>query len=341
MVNRVILKYFRSNLGKYPLDKLKGKAVRGGYSLIDINEALMVLRTERNKAKSISSESDTGITKPVERRILNTRVESVDLKAYGIRWMRFAGIVGFVFLLLGLLNYLASFLLGDTLLNLGPNGTWTFFVITIVLAIVVVILSFFYLYGFLKLGRAVDSRLLRVATVMNIISVILVVILALIYVVFSWTMISAIGDLSTGLENELGAELGIGGPILGNAVPDSSEANLGGWIFIVGGVFILFALFIFISRLLFSVSLIKIRNLVGFSGFAGFFGIVSLILVLISMGVVVYIMLNPISLLGILTATSWIISFSEILSVATVILGFMTLFSESLVLFDSSKKFKE
>jgi len=318
MVNQVILKYFRENQAKHSLADLKKEVIGSGYPKKDVDEVVAVLKGEVGKT-SVPKVADL---KPVARK---PGVPSA--KFSGIRWMRFAGILGIVFLVLGVLNVLSGFF--GFGLSLGSSLAAS--LVLLVVAIVLIVLVCFYFYGFLRMGRAVDSKLLRVAAVMNIVGVILMIVMMIAMVAFTFFMVRNIGNSLSG--GDMDVQLGITGNAIGGL------GGLGGifWLFIIVGV--LFLLYLLTTRVLFSVALIRIRDKVRFTKIAGILGLI----VVSSMVIyyVIYLAMGPFMLMSLLSSSgSGMLGVFMVVGIGISILAYVTLLFESLALFDASKKFE-
>ena len=159
------------------------------------------------------------------------------------------------------------------------------------LLVLLIISACFYFYGFIKMGKSVDSKLLRVAAIMNIISVLFFVALMVFMVFVTWMMVSTISTISSGLSSGVGF---------------SGDFEMWGYLFYLLGAITL--VFVFVSRFLFSVSLIRIRKKVRFSMIAGITGLVVAVLLLVLYGISFYSAMSP---FGFFSSISWLNSLIE------------------------------
>ena len=297
MVNDVVMTYIEKNERKFPMKDILAKILSKGYSKEDFDEALDVL-----KKKEIVLDKDVELKQKVGFR------EPVSRKKGGLKWMKIAGIIGMVFFVLMFLNFVLGVLVGVDVSN--SIGGW----IMLGLLAVLIVLTCFYFYGFIRMGKSVDSKLLRGAAIMNIVSVLLFVALMVFMIIITWMMFSTI---SSGLSDGVG----FGG-------------NFETWayLFYLFGVVTLVS--VFVSRVLFSISLIRVRKKVGFLLIAGVLGLIVAVLLLVLYGISIYLAMNP---FGFLVSID---SFIEYLAMGFGVLSMIMILFESLSLFNSSKKFE-
>ena len=297
MVNDVVLSYIEKNRGLFPMKDIRAKILSRGYSKEDIDEALDVL-----KKKEIVLDKDVELKQKVGFR------ESAPKKRARFKWMKLAGVVGVVFFVFLLVNFVLGVLVGVDVSN--SIGGW----IMLGLLAVLIVLTCFYFYGFIRMGKSVDSKLLRGAAIMNIVSVLLFVALMVFMIIITWMMFSTI---SSGLSDGVG----FGG-------------NFETWayLFYLFGVVTLVS--VFVSRVLFSISLIRVRKKVGFLLIAGVLGLIVAVLLLVLYGISIYLAMNP---FGFLVSID---SFIEYLAMGFGVLSMIMILFESLSLFNSSKKFE-
>jgi len=324
MVNDVILKYFKDNRVKHSVEDLKKGALKGGYLEKDIDEAI-ALSVSKVDTPKIKSESVGAV------------VSGDGGKVSGKKYMKFAGILGIVFLVLGVLNFIVGFF-G---VELFATSSTIMSVIMIVVAFVLIVLVCYYFYGFIKMGKVVESKLLRVSAMMNIILIITIFVLAVVSIVWTIFVTTMMSNGLSGATSEFDAIADSTGTMTGNAIAGGLGMTMSGWFFLVLGIFFLFILFVFLARLLFSIALIKVGKTIKFARIAGILGLVLLAVAIISYGFQIYMAMNFFSLAGTFLANLWFLDFLFWVGIAVSIVGFVMLLLESLALFDASKKFEK
>ena len=314
MANQIVLNYLKNYSGKYPPAQLRQKIISSGYSENDVDEAIAILGLNE-QAKSVSS-TNFGISTPHK----------------GVKWMKIAGVVGFVFLVFSLVSIVISFFAASLLTNL--TSLTLIVVISGILSVVMFVLFILYYYGFVKMGKYTESKLLRFSAMSIIISAFAIIVLVIVSIVFLYSFISsAFSPSSIALFNPVSS------PISGNAVAATSSAatsGLGtlGWILFL--VFLLLMLFILVVNILFFVSLILVGKKVKFTKIAGFLG---LILIAVSIVSFIFIASNPLIMISMLVSSAARVGYI-VFQVILYILGLAVLLLESLALFDASKKFE-
>jgi len=313
MTNKVILNYFKKHCVTHSLKELKTKALASGYSKKDVEEVIDILR-KKNDKKNVSKacKEDVKITNKGDRK-----------------WIRFSGSIGIVFFVLGVLGFVLGLFGVDA--NSFSSSPSLVSIFVLVLFFILIVLVCFYFYGFFRMGKLADSKLLRVSAIMNIFIIVGFIVLTIASFLFMWYFTySANSDLrGSGLE---------GGFITGNAISSSggigSMMGLGGIL-----IFSLLPLYIFISRILFSIALVKIGAKVKFAKIAGILGLVVIGSYLFSFGLVIYVIMNPSVIMNFMA-----VDYFEIIlflyGIVFQMLGLLVLLFESLSLFDASNKFR-
>jgi len=105
MVNQVILNYFKEHRAAHSLEDLKVKVLGAGYSREDVEEALVALR------EGVDKTAAPGIRAKCVREVKKSR----------IKWMKVAGILGFVFLGLMIVSTAYSFRICSSPITWPPN----------------------------------------------------------------------------------------------------------------------------------------------------------------------------------------------------------------------------
>ena len=302
MVNQVVLKYFKDNMAKHSVGDLRSGALKGGYSKKDIDEVVVALKNNGNTPRI------------KENPVAAVAVVGVGGKTSGVKWMKFAGILGIIFLVFGLLNLIGAFFEFEPFSVIGSFSPW----VAIGLFVVLIILSCFYFFGFVKMGNSVDSKLLKVSAIMNIVVILLIIVLFGLFILsleYAFT-----GGVRAGFLSSLfGAE--------------GMEIS-----FLIIGVLSL--LFIITTRIMFSISLIRIRKKIKFAIVGGILGLVSIGFFLFLLGMAVYLISTPSMLFGMDSGFMWIFNVFQWSVVIIPVIGLVELLFESLALFDGSKKFE-
>ena len=221
--------------------------------------------------------------------------------------------MGIVFLVFGVINLIVSLIPSVSLSSVSPVVGY----IILGLMFVFAILGCFYFFGFVKMGRVVDSKMLRVSAIMNIVSVVLGIFFFVVAI-----LLSLFGSevLSYSLD---------GVPITGDVVGTSMLV-----------VLVIILLYLFVARFSFSLSLIRIREKIRFSLVAGIFGMMILFLGIGVTSFVAYIVINPEVLLALFTSAPWMLLVIRWIGPVFSVLSLLSLLFEMLALFDGAKKFE-
>jgi hypothetical protein len=295
------------------MKEIREKILSRGYSKDDVDAAVRALDKEKpvfpkkgassSKKKSSSAKRGrrTGFREPVSRR------------EGAFRWMRLAGIIGLVFFVIILLD----FVLGFFDVNLFPSGTelWIKY-LNFAISLVVATAFCFYYFGFIKLGKFAESRLLRISSIVFMVFSVIFLLLFILSSVLSLFELPSTAD-PIGLEGS------------------QDVSNIWGYVFL--GLFIISVVF----RYLFVVGLMKIRKKVKFSLVAGIIGMIGVIMVTLLIGFFVYLRLYPMkTIMFLFSIGPQLLTIIKIIgySFYAVILG--SLLFESLALLSGSKKFE-
>lgn len=319
MVNQTVLDYLKNYGNRFSLDDLRKKIVEGGYSEEDFNEAASALGLNRPAAHVLS-------------------MPDVVEKSSGVRWMRFAGIIGIAFLVLSAIFFVLSFFSS----SFASSGSLSPAVGIAILALVfLMFISYlFFLKGFAKMGKY-TSKLLRFSSITLVVLSIIVVVLGiaatLIFFRSIGNMVSSLPSSTSDLSSDFS------GGITGAAVSDvgsignmSSVGSAGalGWAILI--TVILAAVFFLVIQTLFFVGLIISGKQVKFAKLAGIFGIV---LLAVSIFASLYIFSNPFLMVEMLLSGT-LSSFLIVMQILLYVLSLLLLLFETLCLFDASKKFE-
>jgi len=357
MVNKVVFDYLSQYHDKYNLDDLKKKILSAGYPQQDIDEAIKLLGLDNSlptgsvnmnpynsQVSAPNTNNNLGVGYPSSSGItnfgtVNTTSPSSSLSQqpnYGnlklgekkFKWMRFAGILGGIYLLIGILlgvfSYLGCISFNNNVVLYSILGVFALIFISV----------FFFLYGFVVMGKYSDSGLLRFASKSYII---LVVIGVLIIIGMGVIAVFMIGDIVT----EVNSVLSIinGNPLL----LFSSLGGLGEILAKYALIFIslitlagFWILFFIVASFCFFIGLMQTGNHVKFAKIAGLLGILVLViffaLVLLFAGIATF---NPEMLMG----TDW----GLVASIG--VIGILALLAFSYIfmvisLFNASRKFE-
>lgn len=303
MANEEIVRYLREGIDKgFSIDLLRKHLLEGGFLEKDIIDALNSVNKDEM--------SENG--------------------KIGIKWMKVAGIIGIISLLLGIFYNVALFIppLGNLLKSLFNNS---FFVIP--LFIFLMILSLFYYSGFVRFGRRVDSKLVSFCAWSMIIFIFA-------FIMFYITSVSIIYSFSKDFIQQTSP--------LGKAVPSSGNSTLSqglglSLLIVMAALFI----FYFIVQVLFSIGLIKAGKKVKFSRASGILDIIYIVLSIVGIVTTLAIIIfNPLLIAEIFVDILLFGKISPII-IAAIIVGIVLYFMKllavlfaSLALFDASKKFE-
>jgi len=327
MVNDVVLSYIEKHKGEFPMKDIRAKILSRGYSKEDVDEAVKVL----GQKKEVVLEKGVNPKKNIVLRESGGRKK-------GFKWMKMAGVIGLVFFVLAFV----SFVLG--LFEISVSSVVISAYVMIGIMIVLLVMLFFYFYGFLRMGRSVDSKLLRVASVMNIIMIVLIVISIVVMTVI-------MGILLRGMIDSVPVGLSGGFDDFGNIAVTMPTGNVVGgsvfpwWAILVIVLYIGFIIFSILARLLFSIALVRVRKKVGFSLLAGIFGLAALVLGLVSVGMSFYYVYYISNVVGALvnpfvSSPLWMVYTIVWSGIIASVSGVVALLFESLSLLSGSKKFE-
>lgn len=340
MVNQVILDYLSRYSGMYKLEDLKNKIISTGYSPKEVNEAIRVLNFGEKVEKKVS-EFQSFEQKPISAR--------------RFKWMKFAGIIGVIFLILGIVSSIASIILpffytvpsldAGTIEKLSSSFSNPLFIIIVaILSLLFPLALIFFYTGFAKMGKLGESKLLRFSSRAFIILIILFMVLGLtsiiLGIVFGDVIVKKIVDVTVS-----GGGLVVNPVDSNNVVLDDYSNSISGSAINIAGVnlgiagyvliitFLLIILFVFLNTILFFIGLIKVGKQVRFAKIAGVFG---LILFLLYIGFAIVLILNPLLFIAIASSGFGTFFIGSILSS----LGCLVLLFMSLALFNGSAKFE-
>lgn len=220
MSREVIENYMRTNYSKFSIDDLKKKLISGGYPKKDVDEVGAIISKEKEAVPKIS-------------------------KKAGFRWLRWSGVFMFIFLGIGVFNFVMGLFGGYV-----PRMAGVIFgvVLLIVLLVGIVILT----EGWFKLSSYTNSKLMRFALFGILYTVIFLLVFSIGSVAVLWfrpDLLFALGFLNI----------------------------------IYIGVVLLSLGFLFVCSVLIQVALIKVRKQLRFAGWVGGLSLVSIFMWVITM----------------------------------------------------------
>jgi hypothetical protein len=331
MVNRTVYDYLKANFKKYREVELRKKIFSGGYTEGDYNEALFFVKSENKVSKR------------------------------GLIFVGFIAsiILSFYVFFAQVFEFLPSLNLDNTIVLM----------IVIVLLIIFVVSKVLALFGFYKIGRYADNKLLKIS------SLILIIVFILMVVWFLSTMIYlSFGEndySNNGMNSIFSAN--VIAPLTGGAVSDSQDNNLFGFdnikfddefkgeilplvvkalwdaIPLIMKIIMFFGCILCFSYLVgyfvFSIELIKIRKYVKFGFVSGILrmivNVVALCLVWFVIYVFIMLVTDPISVVGLFLG---LVNNNGLLSVFYRIFGLVFLATyvfETMTLFMASKIYEK
>lgn len=315
MVDENIVKYIKEGKRRgFSASLLKQKLAQGGFDKREVDKAMMMMSGKSNLPK---------------QRIIKPK-EFPGSEHSGSRWMKVAGICGMILFSLGLLAFIISFFaqifpvgLQELSLGGGPDidsdrlGP-TLLIISGIIMLVLITLATIYWTGFIKMGKHVKSKLLKVSALLNIIFMFLVIIgsISLILYVVNLITGSSEGDIS-GLLGAIQTMLLILRVVL---------------LLMLGGG---------ISVLLFSIAMLRVKD-IKFSKLAGGFYV---FVAVYGLMLAAWFNLQLFSPGLVLNATGFLLNFGLFIAhpavgIVTNIIGLAAIFFGSLSLFDASGKYE-
>ena len=282
------------------------------------------------------------------------RVKSVHSK--GFKWIGLASIIGFVFFILGVLGFI---------LDLAGVEVVSFFtgVLGWVLIIGFLFLSLFFYYGFVKLGEYAKSGLLKFCGWSFIVLIFVFVIFGVVgYFVSPPTgLMEGVGGLGginqqidigdININQKIGAgginqQIDFGG-LTGRAVSGlGGISSSGGLNWILFSLIVLALLYLNMVMYLFSVALIKLKE-IKFSTVAGIFGLILSILLTGVILIILYVVINPMALFSFLYGLAFnpgayesVLKMIQVFGYGFNILGILFALFLALTLSSGSKKFE-
>ncbi|MFH1326571.1 MAG: hypothetical protein ABIH59_00400 [archaeon] len=261
-----------------------------------------------------------------------------------MRWMKVAGIIGIVFLVIGFgyMIYSIINMSGDSNIS-QPSSGGLGTTLTIIFGVLFLIAFCFFYFGFVKLGEKTESNLLRISSWMVVAGVFLL----LLSILFIWFSIKSVVDEGSNQINQNIINLNTqdldkfdidldqfdsNSLFTGNAVTNlSSIAKTTGFLLTMIIIILIFNL---VSIHLFYVALAGISHKLKFSRLAAIFGLLTISSYIIVAGLLVSVFMLLFAFGG--GNKFYVVFISHIPAV----LGLLALLFMSLCLFDASKKFE-
>lgn len=328
MVNQIILDYLRNYKSQFPIDTLRQKILSAGYSQQEVDEAISVINSGQSQA-------------PVQK--ISSSPNYLQVKK-GFKWMKLAGIIGITFFCLTIISLAIAIYQNPINLATGTGQTESNFylILSIITSIIFIVMTIFFLYGFVKMGKYTDSKLLAFSALTLMIIIILLIISMIVILLISIYSSSSI--LTGSAVSNLSAPLDLNNVPTSNLSITNNLSMNGKIILIIEGLLILFFI---VLAILFSIGLIKAGSRVRFAKAAGILSLIQIIIIAIS--VITFIIIILFYPAVVLTALLTLIftgkynSFLIIFMVDSAVIYIISLtcfILESLALFDASKKFE-
>lgn len=253
MIDQGVVNFIKEGKRRgFSVNLLKQKLLERGFNERDVDEAIKV--TEIAGSVTVNNKKPQAIG---PQKTIDSSFQTNKQSFSGTRWMKIASWCG---VLLLIFSFLFSFF------NSFFPSFFENILISAIILVIFGVLIFFYYFGFVKLGKSSDSKLLRIAAIM-IIALLLAGIVSLI--VLYLTIASAIDSLIVG----------------------TSGLNLGAAAITVLVILALIILLCIVSHVLFAIGLIKAGKKVRFAKAAGVLNIIAIIFFgLIILGVVAFAM---------------------------------------------------
>jgi hypothetical protein len=334
MVNEKLAEYLKKHSGKYRLEDLKKKILLSGYSEKEFDEAVKSAEIKPvERVKPVKTFKPVKPMKPVKPLPVKKEhpvkpVKSVkpmkpvpkpakpiekEGKTGKIKWMRISGIIGT--LLMVIIGAILAMTFSQAPIEIFQPMTNTLAFTYILISLILVILVSIFYYGFVKLGGYANVKALKTTS----------------WMVILFTMIIfVVGDIVFIFQNIKNTSLLVTG------VPT----------FLIMIVVLLMAIFIvfFIIQLIFSLNLIRIRQV----KYARASGIFAVILVCISLIIAIggaYLMVRMvINSLYFFEITRILINFGiifKIVQIAIMVFAIITVLFLTLALFKASKQYEQ
>jgi len=355
MVNKDLVNWLAEAAKRgYTFQLLKKKLLESGFPETDINEAIAQIQgrpspkkyplpapgkvdlfapagaqqpamqpgqqppQSKPKLEEVKPMGISPLAKPGEAKSLKSQ-EGIKTGALGEggKWMKIAGVMGIILLLITLSSVVMNFVAKDMLFSSMMNQT-----VSLILFVIILIITFFYYFGFVKLGKRANEKLLSLGSWFIIVPIILYVVLFIVAGLIVQPKF---------------AEYMIGGG------GESFKVSF----LIIAIVWVVLFLINAMGQLLFSIGLIKTGKQVKFSKIAGILNIVVFVAILtfvVSLVVLVYTLLNALSgdvdLIGLIDSLGASSQFAIYSFMAFYALRIVAFVFETMTLFKASKMFE-
>jgi len=267
MVNEVILKYFKDNLGKFSRGVLRSKLISSGHQVKDVDDTLAFLDLE--KSKILIPKTTTPLktiqpkTIPVKPHLADSAI-IVKQKPEGFslpgkiaslfpkdfmshsKFIKFSSFSGFLILGIIFLSVIFSFIFPIDI----PR------ILMSLIGSLIALLTIIYYLGFSRLGKSLNSKKMRSSALFIVVSILLFMVIVLVNIFYLPGLIFT--DIIT--------------PFLEEGVFLFSLPSI-----ILSFLSFLSILFFIISRYVLSIDLINYSESLKFSKFAGVFSLVWMI----------------------------------------------------------------
>lgn len=259
MVNQTVVEYLKNNSDKFPIERLKQKIISAGYPEPEVNNAIALLNlVKKQQSSQLKSQSTQQPILPQLQQPPNSyfpQQQAIQQEPYsGFKWMKLAGILGIILLVIFVSSFIYS-LLQNPMALMQYQQKSTPITISYISLILLILVSVFFTFGFVKMGKHTQTKVLTLTSWIFIILEILLLAL----IIFSFIMYFTTEPASITMDSSQPTPAG--------------EQNY--FPHIISSLIVLFFLTIF---LLFSLGLIKAGEQVRFAKPSG---IIILILTLI------------------------------------------------------------
>jgi hypothetical protein len=330
MVDSNVVNYLKNYKDQFPLEALKKRILEAGYTEQNFNEAAASLGLIKKgevqkpaptpvKTAEASGVGEVRAAKKPETEAIKKEAKTVSQR----KWMKTGGISGLA------LFALFVFVSGTFYIKGSMDSLQSVFsILLVILFLMAFVVSFFFLFGFVKLGGHIRSKFLVIT---SFVFMILIMLGLLSYAAYSlWGMFS---PSITGF-----AVSNIGGPPSFGSDLKSTSLFLGATLSAVEGVVAIFIVSIFsLVGILFFLSLVIVGGQVRHAWLGGLLGLATLI---VFATFFLILMFNDLIMVTIILSPTY--SFMFMMGgVALVLVGVSSLILLSFSLLESSKVFEE
>ncbi len=164
MTNEEVIKYLMDGQKRgYAFEMLKRNLLNGGFSENEINEALIAANQRKELERGLMTNKDIS---PELGQGLMTNKNTSPLKDsheryYGVKWMKVAGIMGIIFLIMIVIFYLGIYIPKILEMWASINATKT---ANIIIMVVLLCMNFLFFFGFFRLGKFSESGIVKASS---------------------------------------------------------------------------------------------------------------------------------------------------------------------------------